>query len=128
MPTQTKSRWRIGKATCKRFFITVKGRKIDDATIPITIVKCPIIFTCDDGSEDAWVVVFHRNKFGIHYPDSVRDVDDWGYYRPNGKKFIKNSTGLMTGVGIVRILTEKFGKRMAKSVILEMAAAKPEKE
>lgn len=110
--------WSIGDLELRTFFIPsvdkITGKK---TTIPVSIRRLPLIHKNKDGTETRWHVIYNRGKFSIHYPDSIRDIDPWGFCRPNGKKIVKNADTGLDGKTLLIKLLDKFDRDFVYNVI-----------
>lgn len=110
--------WSVGNIEHKTFYL--EGKPNADgksSTFPVTIVRLPLIYTDLQGGKTYWTIVFHRNKFGIHYPATLQDVDGWGFYRPNGKKLVQHKETGLAPATLLQRLRAKFGMEFTKKVV-----------
>lgn len=118
--------WAVGEVESKTYFIEskikVRGKKQDGGTFPVKIHRLPLIYKCENGQEDQWVIGFHRGKFSLRYLDSCVDKDPWGFFRPNGQRTIENKDTGMDGRTLVRKLREKFNDEFVLHVINKLKA------
>lgn len=119
------NRWSIGKVVVKTFYIPSgkKTAKDKDILFPVTIMRLPLIFKCDDDTTEEWNIVFHRGRFSIHYPDTYQYIDKWGFHRPQGKKVVHHRDTSLSASTLAQRLVEKFGVKFAREITKVMQAA-----
>ena len=103
--------WTIKPLETKTFYIEGKPLNGKSQTFPVTIIRLPLEYSALDGTKEHWHITMTRGRFGIHYPKTQKDIDTWGYFRPNGTKTVENKDTGLSPIALMNRLKAKFGKK-----------------